>query len=334
MSQLGVTKSFRNTTLSSTVSSWRGDSGLRPRNSNPSNGAPAPQPAWQRHFAKDDDNPSTQPSRPIPSIAENDDGFTTVTHTRNNRQGYNDQDLRAPASQAIRGISRGLNPPSAAAVARSACGPYQRQPGSHRSFVPDPEYDLFRQRREANQFVRIPAEQYKLGMIVRAPLHEQDSAVARRSAGGGGGGPGSSVATAASEATKAEHYKTESRMGTIFTKQRKMIVVALHTDHYVAIPLYTHNGRGLVNKRQPEEFVSVKDHRYKEEFVKLSKHDPLVTEMVKEGINLFDPMSTAHLAYPVSRRYTLPVIHEGHLRNSSLKILVRLYNRYAEIEAR
>ncbi|KAL8845485.1 MAG: hypothetical protein Q9176_000121 [Flavoplaca citrina] len=329
MSQLGVTKSFRNTTLSSTVSSWRGDSGLRPRNADPSKGA-VPQPAWQRHFTGDD-NGSTQQPRPHPSIAENDDGFTSVSYAKSNRHGYTHEDTRAPASQALRGVSRGLNPPSAAAVARSACAPYQRHAPSNRSFIPDPENDLFRQRRQANQFIRIPAENYKLGMIIRAPLHEQDSAVARRP---GAGTAGSSVATAASEATKAEHYRTESRMGTIFTKQRKMIVVALHTDHYVAIPLYTHNGRGLVNQRQPEEFVSVKDHRYKEEFVKLSKHDPLVTEMVRDGIDLFDTKSTAHLAYPVSRRYTLPVVHEGHLRSSSLRILVTLYNRYAEVEAR
>ncbi|KAL9000731.1 MAG: hypothetical protein Q9169_000767 [Polycauliona sp. 2 TL-2023] len=330
MSQLGVTKSFRNTTLSSAVSSWRGDSSLRPRNSDPSKGTPAPQPAWQRHFAaRDDDSGGSQRPRPVPSIAENDDGFTPVSHAKSKRHGYNDEELRAPASQAIRGVSRGLNRPSAAAVARSACGPYQRHGPSNRSFIPDPEQEFFRQRREANQFVRIPAEKYKLGMIIRAPLHEQDSAVARRAGAGGG----SSVATAASEATKAEHYKTESRMGTIFTKQRKMIVVALHTEHYVTIPLYTHNGRGLVNKRRPEEFVSVKDHRYKEDFVKLSKHDPLVTEMVRDGIDLFDAKSTAHLAYPVSRRYALPVIYEGHLRSSSLRILVTLYNRYAEIEA-
>ncbi|KAL8675120.1 MAG: hypothetical protein Q9168_000491 [Polycauliona sp. 1 TL-2023] len=323
MSQLGVTKSFRNTTLSSTVSSWRGDSGLKPRGTNPSTGAPAPQPAWQRHLAKGDNN------APIPSIAENDDGFTPVTHAKSNRHGYTNSELRPPGSLAVRGVSRGLNPPSAAAVARSAAGPYPRHGQSNRSFIGDPEYDFYRQRREANQFVRIPAEDYKLGMIIRAPLHEQDSAPARRPGVGGG----SSVATAASEATKAEHYKTESRQGTIFTKQRKMIVVALHTDHYITIPLYTHNGRGLVNKRQPEEFVSVKDHRYKEEFVKLSKHDPLVTEMVRDGIDVFDAKSTAHLAYPVSRRYNLPVIHEGHLRSSSLRILVTLYNRYAEIEA-
>ncbi|KAL8766082.1 MAG: hypothetical protein Q9209_007048 [Squamulea sp. 1 TL-2023] len=327
MSQLGVTKSFRNTSLSSTVSSWRNESGLRPRIADPSNASSAPQPAWKRHFVEGDGA-----SRSISSIAEND-GFSTVSHAKSNRPSYNDHHLHAPASQANRGssyVSRGLNPPSAAAIARSACGPYHRPPGSNRSFIPDPEHDLFRQRREANQFIRIPSEQYRLGMIIRAPLHEQDSAVARRPGTGGG----SSIASNTSEATKAENYRTESKMGTIFTKQRKMIVVALHTDHYVAIPLYTHNGRGLVNKRTPEEFVSVKDHRYKEEFVKLSKHDPLVTEMIREGINLFDPMSTAHLAYPVSRRYTLPVVHEGHLRNSSLRILVTLYNRYAEVEAR
>ncbi|KAL8782998.1 MAG: hypothetical protein Q9213_004955 [Squamulea squamosa] len=328
MSQLGVTKSFRNTTLSSTVNSWRNESGLRPRVADRSNASRAPQPAWKRQMAEGD-----SASRSITSIAEND-GFTPASHAKSNRPSYNDHDLRAPASQANRGssyVSRSLNPPSSAAIARSACDPYHRPPGSNRSFVPDPEQDLYRQRREANQFIRIPPEKYKLGMIIRAPLHEQDSALARRP---GAGGAGSSVASNASEATKAETYRTESRMGTIFTKQRKMIVVALHTDHYVAIPLYTHNGRGLANKRTPEEFVSVKDHRYTEEFVKLSIHDPLVTEMIKEGINLFDPMSTAHLAYPVSRRYTLPVVHEGHLRNSSLRILVTLYNRYAEVEAR
>ncbi|KAL8686813.1 MAG: hypothetical protein Q9224_005330 [Gallowayella concinna] len=328
MSQV-ATKSFRNTTLS--ASAWRSkDPVLRPRIAEPSTSPSAPTATW-RTVANRDSNPSSQPSQTVPRIAEEGDGFTTVTNAKSNRQGgYND--LRAPAS--IRGESYGpssrLNPPSAAAVSRAASyTPYQRPPAYSRSLLPDPENDFYRLRREANRSVRIPTEDYQLGMIIRAPLHEQDSPNARRPGGGT-----SSIATNSSEATLAEHYKTESKFGTIFTKYRKMIVVALHQDHYVAVPLYTHNGRGLVNKRQPDEFVSVKDHRYGNEdgFVPLSRWDPLVTESVKEGIDLFDRMSTAHLAYPVSRRYQLPVVLEGCLRRSSYGLLVNLFNRFCAVD--
>ena len=165
-------------------------------------------------------------------------------------------------------------------------------------------------------------------MIIRAPLHEQDSKGGQRR-----GGMGSSFATIASEATQAEKYITESRFGNIFTKVRKMIVVALHQDNYVAVPLYTHNGKGLINKAQPDEFVSVKDHRLrKEECKRLSRWDPLVTAYVKEGIDLFDPKSTAHVAYPVSRQYAIPVVVEGELKSSSIMVLQDLYGKYAGIE--
>ncbi|KAI4233214.1 MAG: hypothetical protein L6R40_007137 [Gallowayella cf. fulva] len=329
MSQV-ATKSFRHTTLS--ASTWRSkDPVLRPRAAEPSNGPSAPTATWRTLIQSDgnDGSSSPRPSQTVPPIAEHGDGFTTVSHAKSNRQGYND--LRAPAS--TRGASRGpgrLNPPSAAAVCRAASyTPYQRPPAYSRSLVPDAESDFLHMRREANRSVRIPTEDYKLGMIIRAPLHEQDSANARRPGGGGGC---SSVATNSSEATLAEHYKTESKFGTIFTKYRKMIVVALHQDHYVSIPLYTHNGRGLVNKRQPDEFVSVKDHRLGEDFVPLSRWEPLITESIREGIDVFDRKSTAHLAYPVSRRYQLPVVYEGRLRKSSYGILVSLYNMYCAVD--
>ncbi|KAL8799183.1 MAG: hypothetical protein Q9182_006083 [Xanthomendoza sp. 2 TL-2023] len=328
MSQV-ATKSFRNTTLS--AGAWRNkDPVLRPRIAEPSTGPSSPSATW-RISAIRDGNPSAQPSQTVPSILEEEDGFTTVSNAKSNRQrGYND--LRAPDStrgESYRPSSR-LNPPSAAAISRAASyTPYQRPSTYSRSLLPDPENDFYRLRREANRTVQIPTAEYKLGMIIRAPLHEQDTPNARRPGGGT-----SSIATNASEATLAEHYKTESKFGTIFTKYRKMIVVALHQDHYVAIPLYTHNGKGLVNKRQPDEFVSVKDHRYGNEdgFVPLSRWDPLVTESVKDGIDLFDRKSTAHLAYPVSRRYQLPVVLEGCLRSSSYELLVDLFNRFCAVD--
>ncbi|KAI4203421.1 MAG: hypothetical protein LQ350_001942 [Teloschistes chrysophthalmus] len=166
----------------------------------------------------------------------------------------------------------------------------------HRSVIPDPEYDWNERRKRDNRFIRYGKNEYKPGMIIRAPLHEQDSKGGQHRPNG----TGSSVATMASEATKAERYTTESRFGTIFTKHRKMIVVALHQDNYVAVPMYTHNGMGLVNKARPDEFVSIKDHRDKNDadWRQLSKWDPLVTEHLKEGIDLFDPKSTVHVAYP------------------------------------
>ncbi|KAL8951526.1 MAG: hypothetical protein Q9222_002497 [Ikaeria aurantiellina] len=308
---------------------------LRPRVSNTSNNPSTLNPAW-RPLAQGNDG-TTAPS--IPEILEEAEPAEKPLDTKS-------QGIRRSNSSRL--SQHSLNPPSFASIARAAsCAPSQRSAAYTKS--PNPadttatERDYLRQRREANRGVRLRKSEYVLGMIIRAPLHEQDSK---------GGAPRSTVSVAssiASEATLAEKYTTESRFGPIFTKYRKMIVVALHQkkkngsdayglddgkDNYVAVPLYTHNGKGLVNKAQPDEFVSVKDHRYKEDptWHRLSKWEPLVTESIKDGIDLFDRKSTAHLAYPVSRRYALPVVYEGNLRGSSFRILVDLYRRYAAVD--
>ncbi|KAL9024972.1 MAG: hypothetical protein Q9196_006119 [Gyalolechia fulgens] len=328
MSQQAATKSVR-TTL--TANSWRAkDPVLHTRGTESSNSTTAQTPAW-RKIGQGHGNTTSRPSSTIPSIGED-----------SNDTKYDN--LHPPTSQAIpphQGSSRYnhrpvsvLNAPSAAAVSRAASStPYQRPPSYNRSYLPNPDNDHLRLRREANQGIKLRREDYKPGMIIRAPLHEQDSRGDARSLGASSN---ASVASASSEATLAEKYTTPSRFGTIFTKYRKMIVVACHQDNYVAIPLYTHNGRGLVNKVRPEEFVSVRDHRYKErekeEWRQLSKWEPLVTEYVKDGIDLFETKTTAHLAYPVSRRYGLPVVNEGWLRGSSLRVMRDLYSRFAGID--
>lgn len=330
MSQQAATKSLR-TTL--TANSWRAkDPVLSSRSVGTSNDTTIQTPAWSA-IVQGHGNPNSRPSGTIPSIAED----SNVTRSK-----Y--IDLHPPTSQANpsrQGSSRynhrppsALNPPSAAAVSRAASyNPYQRPPSYNRSYLPNPDDDHFRLRREANQGIKLRKEDYKPGMIIRAPLHEQDSRGDARSLGANSN---VSVASASSEATLAEKYTTPSRFGTIFTKYRKMIVVACHQDNYVAIPLFTHNGRGLVNKTRPDEFVSVRDHRYKErereEWRQLSKWEPLVTEYVREGIDLFETKTTAHLAYPVSRRYGLPVVNEGCLRGSSLRVMRDLYGRFAGID--
>ncbi|KAL8828024.1 MAG: hypothetical protein Q9170_006775 [Blastenia crenularia] len=336
MSQQAAAKSVR-TTL--TASSWRSkESVLRGRGTDSSTSTSVQTPAW-RALVQDRGVSTLQPPSSIPSIAEES--------TSSNRPPANAP--RGPASQVTprrQGSSRYnhqppsvLNPPSAAAVSRAASyNPYQRPPSYSRSHLPDPEKDYFRVRREANQGMRLRKEDYKPGMIIRAPLHEQDSRGDSRSLGAGSN---ASVASASSEATLAEKYTTPSRFGTIFTKYRKMIVVACHQDNYVAIPLYTHNGKGLIHKARPDEFVSVRDHRdkdksndkeAKDEWQRLSKWEPLVTEYVKEGIDIFERKTTAHLAYPVSRRYALPVVNEGWLRGSSLRVMRDLYGRFAGVD--
>jgi len=155
---------------------------------------------------------------------------------------------------------------------------------------------------------KLAKEVYKTGMIIRAALHE----------------PFLSGAT-----DVADKSRTESKFGAICTKYRKMIVVALYQDHYVALPLYTHNGNGLQGKAKPDEFVSIKDHRSREPFTKLSTHKALVTENINTDIHPFSPKCTAHLTYPVSRKYDLPVTPEGNLDKPSIKSLIQLYNDFA-----
>ena len=192
-----------------------------------------------------------------------------------------------------------VSPPSAAAVSRASA--YIKRPCESEAI-----------RSLANKSKQIPKEYYKPGMIIRAALHEQDLNARNRR----------------SEITEADRFRSETRFGTIFTKYRKMIVVEKYEDHYIALPLYTHNGKGLEWKARPEEYVSIKDHRQKGDFKPLSRHPALVTEAINDGIDPFDAKSTAHLTYTVSRNYNLPVVHEGQLTRNSFKLLIDLFGQF------
>lgn len=107
-----------------------------------------------------------------------------------------------------------------------------------------------------------------------------------------------------------------------------MIIVACYTSHYLAIPLFTHNGRGLVGKN-PAEYISFLDYRSKEKFEPLSDHGVLKTEYLTDKTFLFHPKSTAHFTYPLSRKYDLPVTNEGYLEKISTMLLVDLFTEFA-----
>ena len=133
---------------------------------------------------------------------------------------------------------------------------------------------------------------------------------------------GASVVT---PATQADSFRTDSLHGPIYTKTRKIIVLATLQNNYIAVPLYTHHGQGLEGKAKPEDFVSVRDHRTPGSSTPLSAHHPLVTEHLNDGTEPFHVKAAGHVTYPVSRKHTLAVLQEGRLEQESVQRLSLLF---------
>ena len=152
----------------------------------------------------------------------------------------------------------------------------------------------------------------KPGTIIRAPLHEAHFGIPES--------PGFSE----------DKSTTPSRYGPIHTKVRKMIIISCYEDHYVCLPCYSHQGRGLERKTKPDEFVSIRDHRNTNaaDFQALSKHTPLVTGQLTDVTEPFHPSSIIRLTYPVSRPYASNCVKEGQLTRESLDRLIKLYVKY------
>ena len=154
---------------------------------------------------------------------------------------------------------------------------------------------------------------YKLGTIVRAPLHEEDYS----------GGCCESYPVETRALIKAKTITESPVGGAIHTKFRKFIVVALFDDHYLAVPMYSYKGDGLVQK-EADEYVSVQDHRANA-IEPQSRYGLLYTGRLEDHVDHYEPMTAAHFAYPISRKYKLPVVYEGELRQESTRHLLRLY---------
>ena len=164
---------------------------------------------------------------------------------------------------------------------------------------------------------------FKPGLIIRAALHEEDFKAANSIMTAGN----TVMTTGVTNDCTPKDGSGNTR--NIYSKNRKMIVVACYARHYIALPLFTHNGRGLENKRE-EEYISVRDHRDRSPgFKELSMHGSLTTEYIHQGIRFFDRKSTAHITYPLSRKYDLAIIHEGNLEPAAIAHLVNLFNQYA-----
>lgn len=155
---------------------------------------------------------------------------------------------------------------------------------------------------------------YQLGVIIRAPLHTEDF------------DQGTGKSYRGSDATqKMQKYISQSALGDfVHSKIRKFIVVSLlDGDHYMAVPLCTNNGEGLIRKKAAA-YVSVQDHR-QPPIRPQGNGVVITTQELEDHVDPYHPMSVAHTGDPVARRYGAPVVYEGRLDTASTAYVVQLW---------
>ena len=181
---------------------------------------------------------------------------------------------------------------------------------------------------------RFPKEEFVVGTIIKAPVHEEDfnwtprppSVQASEASGERGRYSRSGMSTQWTTQKKGRHITFSNWNDPIYTEVRFMIIIALFYDHYLAIPLYTHGGNGLTRKDNKWEYASIED--YREPRSLQEARFLLHTEYLKPDCKHLLPNSVAHIAYPVSRKYTLPVAPQGRLTEDSKTALVKVFGRY------
>lgn len=128
-------------------------------------------------------------------------------------------------------------------------------------------------------------------------------------------------------APTSDTQSVETTHGRIYSKLRWFIIVAIFTENYIALPLFTHGGKGLDAKpiEALDEYISVYDPRNPGPELQLSAHQPLRTCDMSGTILRVN--TCAHISNPVSRNYTLRVETKGRLNKSSTERIIALFGR-------
>jgi len=128
-----------------------------------------------------------------------------------------------------------------------------------------------------------------------------------------------------------DRIRTESNAGRIISKYRKFIVVANYHYHCVAIPIFTHEGKGLSSKptKLIDEFVSVRDNNQSVTPIMKgdTRHGILWTRSkgYERGFAAMSPLSNAQLSHPFSHSYSKPCVMHTRLDPDSTQKLSKLY---------
>ncbi|CAD6585629.1 MAG: hypothetical protein ASARMPREDX12_002076 [Alectoria sarmentosa] len=202
----------------------------------------------------------------------------------------------------------------------------QRQRAHGRAGMPNPPTMSLADDRQPYTF---PKHEFKRGMIFRAPLHEEDYMGASHAAYSAVSEISVVAASNMSTASGlAKNHQIMTDFGPVYSEYRFMIVVVLGPDTYTALPFYTHSGNGTAYKQGKDDYVSVQDYRCPEKCVRQSKHDPVCTEILKEKVKTLHEFTTAHLGNAVSRKYRLPIAHQGRLTDKDTDRLVSLFKNW------
>ena len=179
--------------------------------------------------------------------------------------------------------------------------------------------------REYAPFLR---SEFKIGTIVRRNVHEPDymgPAPPAFAPGSQASQTSTLVTQGGSNSRGYREHRSNGDFGPIYSEDRYFIVVSLCKITYYAIPLYTHDKKGLAHVAEKEDWVSVQDHRKPDSCRQQSEHAPLCTTVMSPESKILDPVSAAWLPYAVPIRYSVPVAYQGRLDPASAKRVRSLF---------
>ena len=166
--------------------------------------------------------------------------------------------------------------------------------------------------------------EFKVGMIIRMNIHESDFKGTSKAAIAQASQASTLVDGGRGDKRRKEH-RHHGDFGPIYSENRIFFVVNVAEDVFTAIPLFTHEGKGLANVLDKKSWVSVEDHRQLGKCVQQSEHQPLRTVFLSPECDKLDPVSAAWIPYALPCRYDVPVAYQGKLDKASARRLVRLH---------
>lgn len=177
--------------------------------------------------------------------------------------------------------------------------------------------------REYLPFLR---SEFKVGTIIRMNVHEPDFKGASKAAILKASQALTLVDSGPGGRRRKEH-RHHGDFGPIYSENRICIVVNVKKSVYFAVPLFTHEGKGLakIDSGEREDWISVEDHRMIGHCQQQSEHRPLRTAHMSPHADILDAVSTAWIPYGFPCRFDVPVAYQGKLDKASAERLVRLH---------
>ncbi|KAF2229089.1 hypothetical protein EV356DRAFT_23118 [Viridothelium virens] len=119
--------------------------------------------------------------------------------------------------------------------------------------------------------------------------------------------------------------RAENVGGALFAKKRFFIILSKHERHFTAIPIFTHDGKGI-QQFHPElrqEYVGIS--RLGPERASNAPHLPLLLEAGTRW--QIKPEAHAHFTKPYCIDYSCPILPKGYITMESLLRLWALYRK-------